>query len=233
MSPLPAPALRRTLGVAAAMALAAVAAWALTPVTRSAEPVAQLAQVLPTQFAQWRMLPDTGLMAPVSDGTDTSIDQPYDQTVMRRYVDPAGRTVMLAVAWSRYQRQDVKVHRPEVCYPAQGFSIREPGVDERLALPDRAEPITVRRLLAQHGNELEAVRYWIRIGTRYGGDGLSTRLYLLREGFQGRVPDGILVRASLRLPANPTATPDYPLLDQFLRDLVAAAPAPARALLVQ
>lgn len=236
---LPTPPLRLTGVIAAAMALAAAGALALTPAPAhdsAAAPV--LADTLPANFGPWRLEGRQDRQAAVSDGTEAAGDDLYDQVVMRSYVNQqTGQAVMLALAWGARQRQDVKVHRPEVCYPAQCFSMLRAPQDGTLQLPQHAEPIPVRSLLTQHGSQIETVRYWIRIGTRYGGDGIGTRVYLLREGLEGRVPDGILVRASQRLPArgdvNAEAGQSYAVLDQFLRDLTAAVPADTRHMLVR
>mgnify|MGYP003340463721 CR=1 FL=1 len=66
-------------------------------------------------------------------GVETDTEQPYDQTLMRTYANSHGEQIMLALAWGERQRQDVKVHRPEVCYPAQGFAIRQIGSGQEAA----------------------------------------------------------------------------------------------------
>lgn len=231
---LPTPTLRLTAAIAATMAVAAAGALALTPTPQHQAQAPVLADTVPARFGPWQLQAKQDQQAALTDGTEAAGDQLYDQVVMRSYVNAStGQTVMLALAWGREQRQDVKVHRPEVCYPAQGFTMLAPPVDTPLQLPVRPTPITVRSLLTQQGTQLETVRYWIRVGQRYGGDGLGTRLYLLREGLEGRVPDGILVRASQRLPTNADPKQSYAVLDQFLRDLTAAVPAATRDMLVR
>lgn len=231
---LPTPALPLTGLIAGLMIAAAAGAVALTPRPVVDGPAPQLAETVPTTFGPWRLLARQNELTSLTDGTEAAGDALYDQTVMRSYVNSStGQVVMLALAWGRHQRQDVKVHRPEVCYPAQGFVMLAPPKDGLLQLPQHDGPIAVRSLLTRQGNQIETVRYWIRVGSRYGGDGLGTRLYLLQEGFQGRVPDGILVRASQRLPAGQDPNASYPVLDQFLRDLTAGVPASTRAMLVQ
>lgn len=226
-----APSRRHSAWLAAAMALTVIVTLLLTPRTVFEGTAPDLAKGVPEAFGVWHMLPQVASLTSVSDGTEG--DQPlYDQTLMRSYRnDTTGDVVMLAVAWGRQQRQDVKVHRPDVCYPAQGFKITATPKDSHLQLPQMPGPITVRELVTQRDTQKETVLYWIRVGSTYGGDGLRTRLYLLREGLQGRVPDGILVRASLR--SGPGASPhdDLPMLEQFLRDLMAATPAATRAVL--
>jgi EpsI family protein len=170
----------------------------------------------------------------VSQGVETVQEQPYDQTVMRTYVNSRGEQVLLALAWGERQRQDVKVHRPEVCYPAQGYAIRGMANGAPIGTAGRAEPVPTTELLAEsRGGGYEAVRYWIRIGNQYGGDGLAARWYILKEGFHGRIPDGILVRASQRLRSPESAAQSQALMARFLSELVAAVPASARGMLVR
>lgn len=235
---LPTPTLRVTTAIAATMALAAAGAVALTPTPQVQQAHAPLlSQTIPGSFGPWRLQARQDQQAALTDGTEAPGDPLYDQVVMRSYVNATtGQAVMLALAWGREQRQDVKVHRPEVCYPAQGFKMLAPPVDGTLLMQGQQgqpTPISVRSLVTQQGNQLETVRYWIRVGQRYGGDGLGTRLYLLREGLHGRVPDGILVRASQRLPLHADPQQSYAVLDQFLRDLTASVPAATRAMLVR
>ncbi|HEY1399697.1 exosortase C-terminal domain/associated protein EpsI, partial [Roseateles sp.] len=164
---------------------------------------------------------------------ETVQEQPYDQTVMRTYVNSQGQRIMLALAWGERQRQDVKVHRPEVCYPAQGYAVRKLAPGPSIATGARAEPVPTTEILTEGGGGYEAVRYWIRIGGMYGGDGLAARWYILNEGFRGRIPDGVLVRASQRLPQAGAEPQSQALMASFLSDLVAAVPAPARTMLVR
>ncbi|TXD80330.1 EpsI family protein, partial [Mitsuaria sp. TWR114] len=138
------------------------------------------------------------------------------------------------LAWGERQRQDVKVHRPEVCYPAQGFALRRVEAGPPIATEGRARPVPTTELLAEaRGGGFEAVRYWIRIGDNYGGDGLGARWYILNEGLAGRIPDGILVRASQRLAQASAAPGSQRLMARFLAELVAAVPAPSRGMLVR
>ena len=192
---------------------------------------------MPEVFGDWKAVPQPFAQVSVSQGVETAFEQPYDQTVMRTYVNRHGDTVMLALAWGERQRQDIKVHRPEVCYPAQGYSVLNLGPGSPIAVAGRAEPVPTVSMLAGpsdgRGSGLEAVRYWIRIGDSYSGDGLKARWYLLREGLHGRVPDGILVRASQRIRSTEDEAGAQRVMERFLVDLTAAVPPATLALLVR
>ncbi|PIM51272.1 EpsI family protein [Roseateles chitinivorans] len=225
---------RACLGGAALMGVAAVGAWLATPRLQAVTGAPSLDAVVPKAFGEWRVIADATTQVDVAQGVETVLEQPYDQTVMRTYANGQGEQVMLALAWGERQRQDVKVHRPEVCYPAQGFALRRVEAGPPIATGGRALPVPTTQLLAEaRGGGFEAVRYWIRIGDNYGGDGLSARWYILNEGLAGRIPDGILVRASQRLAQASAAPGSQQLMARFLAELVAAVPAPFRGMLVR
>ena len=219
--------------VALAMAAAAAGAMMATPRLQAMTGAPNLDATVPKSFGDWNVVRDRYVQVDVSQGVETLQEQPYDQTVMRTYVNGQGDAVMLALAWGQRQRQDVKVHRPEVCYPAQGYSVRSLKEGDPIAIPGRAEPIPTVTLLAGSRGDLEAVRYWIRIGESYGGDGLKARWYILKEGLQGRIPDGILVRASQRIRAPEDAKHANAVMQRFLVDLSAAVPPATLSMLVR
>lgn len=225
--------LNNCIAVALAMVAAAALAMVVTPRFKAMAAAPSLEATVPSAFGNWKSVPQADTQVSVSQGVDEAYELPYDQTVMRTYVNGSGDMVMLALAWGERQRQDIKVHRPEVCYPAQGYAVlsTQPGVPLRVS--GRVEPVPTVSLLAGSAGRLEAVRYWIRIGQWYGGDGLKARWYLLQEGLQGRIPDGILVRASQRIRSAEDAPRAQAVMETFLVDLTAAVPAATLALLVR
>ncbi|WP_431260910.1 exosortase C-terminal domain/associated protein EpsI [Roseateles chitinivorans] len=219
----------------ALMAVAAGGAWLATPRLQVVQGAPSLDATVPKAFGDWQAVQDSTPQIDVSQGVETVQEQPYDQTVMRTYVNSQGEQVQLALAWGERQRQDVKVHRPEVCYPAQGYAVRRIGDGTPIVTAGRAEPVPTTQLLTEGrgGGGYESVRYWIRIGSQYGGDGLTARWYILNEGFRGRIPDGMLVRASQRLNRAEGAAQSQVVMEGFLRELVAAVPPGTRPLLVR
>lgn len=220
------------LAMITAAALTVVATPKLTAMTNSP----QLEATVPIAFAGWTAMPRSAAQVSVSQGVQTEFENPYDQTVLRTYVNAKGDELMLALAWGARQRQDVKVHQPEVCYPAQGYSVLEVGPGRPISLTGRTEQIPTVSLLARvlgNSSTFEAVRYWIRIGTIYEGDGLKARWYILKEGIHGRVPDGILVRVSQRIRSVDQVPRAQALMEGFLSDLTAALPPSTLAMLVK
>lgn len=221
------------IAIALAMLAAAALATAAKPRFKAMAAPPNLEATVPSAFGNWTLVPQAYAQVSVSQGVEESYERPYDQTVMRAYVNGSGDTVMLALAWGERQRQDNKVHRPEVCYPSQGYAVLSVQTGLPLRVTGRAEPLPTVSLLAGSGGQLEAVRYWIRIGQSYGGDGLAARWYLLQESLQGRIPDGILVRASQRIRSADEAQRAQVVLEAFLVDLTAAVPPATLALLVR
>lgn len=216
-----------------AMILAAVLAWLATPQLSTGGRQPDLDAMVPKAFGSWRLLPNAMQQVQMSQGVQTSTEQPYDRELMRTYVNDRGEIVMLALAWGERQRQDVKVHRPEVCYPAQGLNVMDLRPGSPLLLQGVAQPVPTVQLLAGNRGQMEAVRYWIRIGDTYGGDGLRARWYILNEGLRGRIPDGLLVRASQRLRSDAEAEASQQLLAGFLSEMTAAVAAADRGVLAR
>lgn len=230
----PATSSRRGFILAGVLLASAVAARLATPTLHTIEQEPDLEQALPKRIDEWQQAASPLIQVGVSADNDPSTDQPYNQSVLRTYVNPHGGVIQVAVAWGRHQRQEVKIHRPELCYPAQGFKVLElHDVTFQLNTPTGA-PVIGKRMLTQDRNgRLEAVSYWIRIGTIYSDSAWRTRLHIMQEGLAGRVPDGVLVRVSQRIPAGSDLADTYQTQEAFAARLVSLTDTGARALLVR
>jgi EpsI family protein len=221
------------LAVGMAMIAAYGVAIALTPTRYEvAEGTVDLEKMIPRAFGDWTEVKTAAIQIDLSprDGEERSTNQPYDQTLMRSYVRKDGAMVMLAVAYGRTQRQEVKIHRPELCYVAQGFDIgRKELVD--LDLGGRSN-LPVYRLVTHNDRRTEPVTYWIRIGDKISTSAWQSRWRILVEGLHGRIPDGILVRVSQVVPSLREADESYVLQQTFLRDLSGSVDLPTRKLLI-
>lgn len=187
----------------------------------------------PSVVGAWRVLPTSAIQVGLTT-TANDINQPYDQTVMRTYVDKEGHAIHVALAWGRHQRQEVKIHRPELCYPAQGLAV-DSLTDTRfpLALPN-SQPIVGKRMVAHNGAGMtELVSYWIRIGSTYSGNAWQTRLHIMQEGLAGRVTDGVLVRVSQRVAKDQDFEASFLRQEQFITDLYNNSPAKLQHILAR
>lgn len=219
--------------VAVALMLSAAMSFIATPQSVGVTNEPSLEDVVPKAFAGWREKPSTAIQVSLSTGDGTSMYQPYDQTVMRVYENEKGETVFLALAWGREQRQEVKIHRPDLCYVAQGFKVDKLVSHEFQPISATSQrQILGKHMLARHGSTFEAVSYWMRIGSLFSENAFETRMHIFEQGFKGEIPDGILVRASMRGRDRESAENAFPVLDEFLHELVEATPENARRMLL-
>jgi len=221
------------LAAAVLIGAAALAGRLATPRQLVVTQADQLEQAVPQQIGPWRHRPSPLVQVGLTTGTETSTDQPYDQVVLRTYIGAQGEQVQLALAWGQRQRQEVKVHRPDLCYVAQGWQVRSLQPRSLDGLRHAPPRIAAKRMLAQSGGQgFEAVSYWMRIGDVFSEDAWETRGHILREGLVGRIPDGILVRASVRVRSPQEAEQAWATAERFLADLMAELDPQAASMLV-
>lgn len=223
----------RSVIIAISLGGSAVLAMVVTPTVHEIQNAANLESTVPRQIGLWRELPNPRVQVSLSTG-ETTYDQPYDQSVMRTYVDNDNHMIQVALAWGKRQRQEVKIHRPELCYPAQGLAIESlTDVTFPLNTPD-GRAVTGKRMIAKdRSGQLEAVSYWIRLGSTYSSNAWQTRLHILTEGLAGRITDGVLVRVSQRVPLGANVDELFQRQEQFAAAMVSASPADVRPLLVR
>jgi EpsI family protein len=216
------------------MLLAALAAWWMTPREGAVHANPGLAQVVPAQFGEWKELKDGSVpVDPTSElAGERTMKSPYDDVLMRTYSNSKGDVIQLALAYGRHQRQEIKIHRPELCYISQGFGLINQYPVRFPALQTGTPPIMGMRMLVGGPRRTEAVSYWIRIGGIYSGSAWLTRAYIFKQGLQGHVVDGVLMRVSQVVSdAQSASTARYEVQERFASDLIRAIPDSARRLL--
>jgi EpsI family protein len=229
--------------ILALMLGALLAARRLTPSLLPAATAVRLEQAVPQTFGGWAAqaspLLQVGLVAQPATGEDPAEQgtRDYDQVVMRTYANAQGESVMLALAYIGAQRQELKIHRPEQCYRAQGFDVLglQPHAWPQASSPGAGPAPAGKRMRVQAGARDEIVSYWIRIGELFSESPVQTRLHMLRLGLGGRLTDGVLVRASQLVSAQASVAEverAYQVQEAFLAELVQATSAPGRALLL-
>ena len=186
----------RTVSVvmAALMAIVSVGVIAARPGTKAASvgPKFLLDDAVPKQFGTWRLIPEVGNQV-VNPQTKEILDKLYSQILTRTYVNEIGERVMLSIAYGDDQRGDLAAHKPEVCYPAQGFQLlANVGVD--VATPFGSIP--GRRLNTVLGPRKELVTYWFAVGTSAVTSKFQQRMVEVKMGMTGQIPDGLLFRVS-------------------------------------
>lgn len=219
--------MRTAVLMAALMLAASVSAVALRPTEKLADvgPKVDLESMVPKQFGDWR-IDNTILPLLPSPDVKAQLDKIYNQVLARTYVNSSGRRVMLSIAYGGDQSDAMQVHLPEVCYAAQGFQVKKP-VEGEIGIADQGIP--VRRVVATLGNRFEPITYWITVGDQVVNTGIKRKLAQLKYGFAGRVPDGVLVRASSIGRDEDDA---YKLQEVFIRDMLTAMSSADRLRLV-
>ena len=210
---------RTAIVLAVLMSLAAVGGMAARPGTKppGSAPRYILEDTVPREFGSWRLLPDAGAQV-VNPQTKELLDKLYSQILTRTYVNPQGYRVMLSLAYGDEQRGDLQAHKPEVCYPAQGFKLHSNEAAEH-ATPFGG--IAARRLGTSLGPRQEPVTYWFTMGDRAVRSKFEQRLVEIRLGLTGEVPDGLLFRVS-SIDDSPQRA--YRIQDAFITDLLKAVP---------
>lgn len=176
-----------------AMLIAAGLTFAITPREKVADskPKIDLEILIPGQFGEWR-IDKSVVPLQISPEVQANLDRIYNQILSRTYVNAKNERIMLSVAYGGDQSDSMQVHKPEICYPAQGFQIlKQFDLDYQTGFG----VIPVRRLIAAQGNRVEPITYWTTIGDRVA-QGTARKIEQLKYGLTGKVPDGLLFRVS-------------------------------------
>jgi EpsI family protein len=217
-----------------ALLCATGAAFGLAP--RSLLEIApeRLDVLIPSRIGTWQAItsgPQQVSLFAVDEDGGNPMERVYDDSLLRSYVHEDGRQMMVAIAYDRVQREEDRVHRPEICYVAQGFTILS---DEAVTLSLNegvSRAIEGRQMIAKNGGRLEAISYWIRIGDTFTQNPWRSRIYIIQEGLAGRLHDGILVRVSEIIPNIGDAPDSFARQERFLDELVARVSPSAAELL--
>lgn len=199
------------------MLLSAWLAVALRPTINVADelPPIDLKTMVPTAFGNWRE--EFNLSAQIIDPQQKQmLDKIYSQTLSRTYVNSQGYRIMLSIAYGKNQSGTLQLHKPEICYPAQGFSLlgTQPA---KLDLLGR--PVAASRLETSLGQRFEPITYWTIVGDHITSSMTDKRLTEVRYAMRGRIPDGMLVRISS---IDKAADSAYVLQSQFASAMIQA-----------
>jgi EpsI family protein len=221
---------RRINIVAASVAIlvAAVLAHLMIPHRRISEGLTAnaLETMIPKSFGQWTYEPSVRLVSPPGD--DTLSKQIYNAELARGYRDAEGHLVMLVVAYGASQSDRLQLHRPEICYAAQGFRVSKLTA-VKLDLANEQISLPVRHLLAQREERQEPITYWMRIGDTVATNATERQILKVEYGLRGYITDGALIRVSS------TGLPDdkaYKVQTSFIDDLLHAVDDPTRRFLI-
>lgn len=207
---------RQAIFIFAALAMTAVATKIARPTRLMAAEgkKVDLEALIPNAFGGWQI--DTSVV-PLQPAPDlvAKIEFIYDATLARTYVNARGQRVMLSIAYGGDQTGRLRVHRPESCYPAQGFAVKKLR-EEVVAYG--ASRVPLNRLDARLGGRSEPITYWIRVGSETVTGNIGQRFAQLKYGINGDIPDGLIFRVSSIDPAPESA---FKVHDAFISSLLA------------
>ncbi len=209
-----------------AMLTAAVLALEMTPRMKAADegPKISLEALIPTRFGEWK-LEDAN--TPIIGGPEVEalLEKIYSQMLSRTYINGNGERILLSIAYGSDQGNSMQVHRPEMCYPAQGFQIR--GMAKR-SIDLSGHTLPVMQLVATRGPRIEPITYWVMMGDVAVRGNWEQHFARLKYGLTGKIPYGIVIRVST-ISADDHSS--YRIQGQFIKDLLGALPVQYRNLL--
>jgi len=147
---------------------------------------------VPETFGEWTVAADQ-VSQIVDPATDELLRKIYKEVLSRTYVNKTGDRIMLSMARSGNQIGIQQAHFPEVCYPAQGFTVGEVKDGE---LMTAYGPISVRRLTTNMRARYEPVTYWLTMGDQVVKTQWDKRWVQVRTVLTGESPGGLLFRVS-------------------------------------
>ncbi|WP_317201423.1 exosortase-associated protein EpsI, B-type [Janthinobacterium sp.] len=211
----------------ALMISSALATRALRPAEKVVDLKDQikLDSMIPATFGNWTI--DASVVpVQVDPELQRNLNNLYNQTLSRTYINRAGERVMLSIAYGGDQSGNLELHRPEACYTGQGFAVTNIR-SEQLRSPYGTFPLT--RLSAVANSRHEPVSYWMTVGDRTVKNGLEQKIQKFRFMLTGKIPDGMLVRVST---VDTDEAASYRQQDAFVNDLLGALSPQDRARLV-
>jgi EpsI family protein len=182
---------RRQVVLGGAMLAAAATASLLRP-ARTVERLlpGAMSATVPLSIGGYRYASSTGLI--VADKGSASAT--YDQVLTRIYVAPDAPAIMMLIAYGGAQDTGLALHRPEACYPSAGYRLGERAESDLSGVPGAAAVA----LTAARGDQVEQIYYWTRIGRRFPASSVQQKLAVFAANVRGVLPDGVLVRLSVR-----------------------------------
>jgi EpsI family protein len=167
---------------------------------------------VPEAFGNWKMLQEVLVKDPV-------LAIIYGDSLTRTYASADGYQVMLCLAYGSDQRSTLQAHRPEVCYPAQGFKVISNVQEGPLATPFGT--IVATRLTAQAGARTEPITYWLTNGNQVVRNDFERRIAQFKAAWTGEIPDGLVFRVSS---IDKDSSRAFAEQQRFVADLMASVP---------
>lgn len=206
---------RRSLLVGLCLSAGAAVSYFNTPHALAA-PISEkrFQSMIPTTVGGWRSRASSQLVLPTQDDLEEKL---YENLETRIYEGSGLPSIMLLIAYSSVQQNDVQVHRPEVCYPVAGFPILE---TKPALVSFGSVEIDARDLVADRGSTKERILYWVRVGRKFPVGYAEQRFTMAMLSATNGIPDGLLFRVST-FEEGPNYTPEA--LSRFVAAFASAS----------
>ena len=215
---------RRKFILAGAFAATSAVAYARTP--RRVEDFlgkAKLDEIIPKQVGPWSFVTASGLVTAPEDQLSRAL---YSQLITRIYSAENRPQMMMLVAQSASQNGILQIHRPEVCYPAGGYTL-SPVIEQDIMFgPTR---LRTNQLTASADGRFEHIVYWTRIGEHLPVSWGQQRWAVAEDNLRGIIPDAVLARLSVNHPNHEEA---MAAIEEFLGALLKKLTPAARRVLI-
>lgn len=195
------------------------------PIISSEDQIPNLEALVPERFGRWQI--DRSIVPlEVAPDVAKTLSTIYDRTLSRTYVNESGQRIMLSLAYGANQSRALQLHKPEVCYAAQGFRIHS---IEKTEIVVGGTNLPVMRMVAEQGGRVEPITYWMRIGDSVSRGWYEQNVARFQYGLRGFIPDGLLFRISNISTDAPSA---YELQQQFMAELMPLLTAEGRHMML-
>lgn len=145
-----------------------------------------------------------------------------DDVLSRNYASAeTGEAAGLLVVYRKYGRRDF-IHRPELCYPSQGWKIVESG---RTRMPYNGNEVQATKVVAEKDGAREIIVYWFASGSRTESNYLKQQYLMALDRFQTQKYGWAFVRINCAVMYSDAET------IKTMRDLAASASQPLVSIL--
>jgi EpsI family protein len=215
---------RRRFVLGSLLATGGAAAFAVKPWrSERSLPLPDLDTMMPTHVGGWAAGPAEAIILANPDDLGGSS---YDALAARHYRSATSPDVTVLIAYGQAQSYATQLHRPEFCYPASGFAIRERS---RTIVPFATGSVPAQRMTARRRDRTDHLLYWARIGNSFPQGIWDQRFAIARGAIASEPQDGMLLRLSVTNPADGSGEQ---ALDDFASRFVAAQDETGRSLLI-
>lgn len=183
----------------------------------------KLEDIIPKNIGGWTFETSSGLVVPTEDQLSNAL---YSNLLTRVYTRADQPPIMLLVAQSAHQTGVLQIHRPEVCYPAGGFTL---SPITPYAIDVGARRISANSLDASAPQRDEQILYWTRIGNHLPSSWAEQRIAVAEDNLKRKIPDAVLVRVST---IGMERRPAEDLLGGFVRSMLGAMTPAGRKVLI-